>query len=124
MTPTLLADARNRAVRTLVQNLGVDVGVAVVALLLPVVTSAESLDDVQWGLIAFSVAKTIVVTIFSYVMRRYLDPSKVPTPLPPDDSGEPTEDDELYEPAPEARTAYDNYQPQRAKRDANGNPIF
>lgn len=84
-------DAVNRALRTLYQNVGIDVLVAVVALLLPIVTSARGFDDFQWSLIVFSICKTALLTVFAYVMRRYLDRSPLPTPEPPVYPGEPSD---------------------------------
>ena len=89
----LATDARNRALRTLVQNVGVDVLVAVVTLLWPLVQGADSFADFDWRFIAFSLVKTVLLTVFAYVMRRFLDSSSLPTPLPPEYAGEPNEDD-------------------------------
>lgn len=88
-TSILAADARNRAWRTALQQLTIDIVVAVVLLLAPLVQDANKLDDFEWKVIAFSVGKTVVAVIFSYVMRRFIDPSRIPTPLPPADPGEP-----------------------------------
>lgn len=87
---SLNRDARNRAIRTFVQGLAIDLGVALAALVL---ANVDSITDRQ-GLILFAVAasKTVVTTVASYVMRRFLDPSAVPTPLPPSDPGEPDAD--------------------------------
>ena len=90
-------DAKNRAVRTFLQNMGVDAAVAVVTLLLPLVVRAGSFSDLDWRYIAFSVAKTVVLVVFSYVMRRFMDPSSFPTALPPEYAGPPNENvDEDY----------------------------
>lgn len=88
----LARDARNRALRTFVQNLAVDVGVAVVLILLPLVQDANSFGDFEWNLIVFSVAKTVVLTVFSFVMRRFMDAGPLPTPLPPAPVPPPNED--------------------------------
>lgn len=85
----LKADASNRALRTFLQGLGTDLLAAVLLFLLPVVTSADGWDDFEWSVMGFLLAKTAVVTLFSYLMRTVLDPSKIPTPLPPSDPGEP-----------------------------------
>lgn len=83
----LANDAKNRSLRTFLQGVGIDVAVAIAALVL---ASADSITDKQ-GLILFFTAlgKTIVMAIASYVMRQYLDRSGLPTPLPPADPGEP-----------------------------------
>jgi len=62
-------DARNRAVRTFLQNLAVDVVVALLLVIYPVVSGAQDLSQVQWGLLAASVLKTLVVTVLSFLMR-------------------------------------------------------
>ena len=82
-------DARNRALRTFVQGLAADVLAAVILLVLPVFSSATGWQDIDWKVLAFLLAKTVAVTALSFVMRQYLDASKVPTPLPPADPGEP-----------------------------------
>lgn len=83
----LANDARNRSVRTFLQGVGIDIAVAVAALVL---ASVDSITD-KAGLIVFFTAlgKTIITTIASFVMRQYLDRSSIPTPLPPADPGEP-----------------------------------
>lgn len=90
MSTPRTTDARNRALRTFVQGLATDVLAAVVLLLLPIVTAAEGWGDFEWNIIGFLLAKTVVVTGLSYVMRQHLDPSAVPSPLPPADPGDAT----------------------------------
>lgn len=77
----LSTDARNRALRTFLQGLAVDLAVAVAALVL---ANVDTITDRQ-GLTLFAVAlgKTVVTTAASYIMRRFVDGSRVPTPLPP-----------------------------------------
>lgn len=79
----LTEDATNRAVRTAYQQLAIDVGVAVAMLIATTVGTADSWDEFNWKVLGFSVAKTIVATAASFVMRRFMDTSSVPTPLPP-----------------------------------------
>lgn len=81
------ADAENRSVRTFLQGLAIDVVIAIAALVLASVDSITS----QAGLVVFSIAlgKTVATAIAAYVMRQFLDPSRIPTPLPPADPGEP-----------------------------------
>ena len=83
----LLEDASNRALRTFLQGLGIDVGVAVAALLLVVTRDGEAWQG--WAVVGASLARTVVQSAAAYVMRRYLDASVVPTPLPPARPGEP-----------------------------------
>ena len=87
----LTQDATNRAVRSFVQGLAIDLAVAVAALVL---TNLDSITDRQ-GLTLFliAVAKTCAQTVASFVMRRFADPSPVPTPLPPAPVPEPNEDE-------------------------------
>jgi hypothetical protein len=91
-TDALTADAKNRALRTFLQNLGVDVVVAALAVLIPVFTDANAFGELEWKIIAFSVGKTIVLTAFAFIMRRFLDKSAFPTPLPPAPVAVPNED--------------------------------
>jgi hypothetical protein len=86
----LTADAKNRALRTFLQGLAIDLAVAVAALILANVDSITDRD----GLVLFGIAlgKTVVTTAASYVMRRYVDKSSLPTPLPPAPVPEPNED--------------------------------
>ena len=76
------ADARNRALRTFVQGLAVDVLVALALVVTTVFSSAQGWDDIEWSIVGFLVAKTVAVTAASYVMRLFLDGSGVPTPEP------------------------------------------
>lgn len=71
-------DAKNRAVRTFVQGLEIDLGVSTAALVLASVGTITTRE----GLVTFgiSLVKTVLTTAASYVMRRYLDSSSVPTP--------------------------------------------
>ena len=67
-------DARSRARRTFLQGLAVDVAAALIVLMLPLVTGAETWGDLDWAVVGFLAAKTVVVTALSYVMRAYIDP--------------------------------------------------
>jgi 4-amino-4-deoxy-L-arabinose transferase-like glycosyltransferase len=84
----LVRDAKNRALRTLVVGLGLDI-LAAVSL---VVYDALQDDQPDYRLLGAAVLKTAMSTAASYFMRRYLDRSKIPTPLPPGDPGEPDDD--------------------------------
>lgn len=85
----LSRDARNRALRSLLQGLVIDVLVAVALVVYTVTTSP---DPVVWNLLAASVARTVAQSMASFVMRRFADPSGLPTPLPPEPGGEPNVD--------------------------------
>lgn len=77
----LTADASNRAVRTFVVGLAVDVAVGLAAAILAGINAVSD----KASLIAFGLllAKTFVTSICSFVLRRFLDGSGIPTPLPP-----------------------------------------
>jgi hypothetical protein len=91
-TQLLTADAKNRALRTFVQSLTLDVVIAIIAVLIPLLQNANSFGDFEWSIIAFSLIKTAALTAFSFIMRRFLDPSPIPTPTPPEHPGEPADD--------------------------------
>lgn len=88
-TPALVVDAKNRALRVFLQGLAVDVAVGVSALVL------SSVDEItsKAGLIAFglSLVKTMATSAAAFVMRRWVDRSSFPTPLPPEFPGNPSE---------------------------------
>ena len=87
MTTALTNDARNRALRTFLQGLAIDLAVAVAAFAL---ANVDSITDRAGLILALtSLAKTLVTTVAAYVMRRFLDGSSLPTPLPPANPGEP-----------------------------------
>ena len=88
----LATDATNRAWRTLAVNLAADLAVALALVLTTALNEANDWSDLEWNLLGFTLAKTVVTTIGSYVLRRFLDPSHFPTPLPPEFPGEPNED--------------------------------
>ena len=89
-TPLLTLDAKNRALRTFLQGLAVDLAVAVAALVLSSVDQITDRDGLT--LFGLALAKTAVTTAASYVMRRFVDASSVPTPLPPAPQVEPADD--------------------------------
>ena len=79
----LKIDASNRALRTFLVNLVCDVAVAVTLVLVAAFQKANGWDDFEWALLGFTLAKTAVTTAGSYILRRFVDPSGIPTPLPP-----------------------------------------
>jgi len=64
------ADARNRALRTFLQGLVLDVLLAVAL----VVYTAVSAGEVDWRLLAAALVRTVLQTAASYVMRKLKPP--------------------------------------------------
>lgn len=89
-------DAQNRAIRTLIQGLAVDLAVAVAVTLLAWLPDADLSSREAWTVVGLAVAKSVLTAAASWVMRMQLDPSGVPTPLPPADPGEPGDDLEHF----------------------------
>jgi hypothetical protein len=87
--PTLANDARNRAVRAFAQGLAIDIATALAALLLLWLPDADLSSGDAWLVLATGAARTVLQSIASYVMRAKLDGSRIPTPLPPANPGEP-----------------------------------
>lgn len=79
----LTADAKNRALRTFLVGLATDVAVAVVLVLVTAFGGLNGWGDIQWATLGFTLAKTVVTTAGSYFLRRFVDQSAIPTPLPP-----------------------------------------
>jgi hypothetical protein len=75
LTPA--ADARNRALRTVLQGLVLDVSVAVVLVL------ATSVGDLHWTraywlTLGLTLAKTVIQSGVAYAMRKLIPPGKEP----------------------------------------------
>lgn len=66
-------DAANRARRTLVQGLAIDVAVAVAAVLLAWLPDADLASREAWVIVGVSVAKSALTAVASWVMRLKLD---------------------------------------------------
>jgi hypothetical protein len=79
----LSIDAANRAKRSFIQGLFIDVLVAIAAALLVWLPGADLSSADAWKIIGLTLAKTVLQSAASYVMRRFVDGSAVPTPLPP-----------------------------------------
>jgi hypothetical protein len=86
----LVTDAQNRALRTFLQGIAIDVLAGVSIAVHGLLTST---DPFSWALLGALVLKSAGVAATSYVMRRWLDPSGFPTPLPPPTAGPPNEDE-------------------------------
>lgn len=63
------ADARQRATRTLVQGLAFDIAAAVILVVFTAWSKANAWGDLEWTVLAFSVAKSAIVSGLSYLMR-------------------------------------------------------
>lgn len=90
----LTADAKNRAFRSFVQGLGIDLLTAIAAALLVWLPDADISSREAWIVLGTGLARTLLQTVASYVMRAKLDGS-VPTPLPPEPVAEPAEPADL-----------------------------
>lgn len=99
-TTLLAADARNRGIRSFLTGLAIDIAVGVTLVLVAAVSTATGWGDLQWAILGFSLAKSVVQAGGAFVLRRFLDPSRLPTPLPPDEPGEPSDDATPSVPAP------------------------
>lgn len=86
---SLTVDARNRALRTFLQGLAWDLLTAVAVVVYTV--AATGGDAIAWGVLGAAIVKTLLTTVASYVMRAKLDPSGIPTPLPPASAGPPAD---------------------------------
>jgi len=77
--PSSEADARNRGVRTFLQGLGIDIAVALVITLGPLLVGSDFAFSRDYGLtLGLLAAKTVVTAVVSYVTRKLLPPQFVP----------------------------------------------
>ena len=88
----LTEDASNRALRTFLTGLAIDIAVGIALVLTTVFATANGWGDLETAVLTFSIAKSVVQSICSFVLRRFLDGS-VPTPLPPTPQPAPTTPD-------------------------------
>ena len=73
--PVVQSDARNRALRTLVQGLGYDVATAVVLVLVATVGDLQW-TRAYWLTLGLAVAKSVVVSAVSYFARLTFKPKE------------------------------------------------
>lgn len=85
--PLVQADARNRALRTLLQGLAFDVAAAVALVLFSAFSSAVSWDELDWSLIVFAVVKSGAIAALSYLMRTVFDRKVSDVVAPPANTG-------------------------------------
>lgn len=68
-------DAKNRAIRTFIQNIGLDVAVVVLPLIYDAVSGWNGgFDAAYWTLVSTSVGKTAALTVIAYFMRKASPP--------------------------------------------------
>lgn len=69
------ADARNRAWRTAVQGIGVDLAAGTALAVLPMLNGSEfAWTPAYWGAVGLLAAKTAVLSIVAYVARLKVPP--------------------------------------------------
>ena len=78
-------DAKNRAWRTFLQGLAIDLAVAVATTLLVWLPAADLSSGDGWKIFGLSLAKTLIQTVAAYVMRKFVPPGQEP---PQGDRGE------------------------------------
>lgn len=108
LAPDLTADAKNRAVRSFIQGLGIDLATAIAAALLLWLPDADLSSRDAWIVLGTGLVRTVLGTVASYVMRRFVDGSAVPTPLPPAPVPEPNNDEPTI-PVSEVHTTNDEF---------------
>lgn len=86
--PSKQADARSRALRTFVQNLGIDAGIAVLTVLATAIVGLDITSQEAWTALGILLLKTALSAPLSYLARLKFTPSvqRAPTvsfmPLP------------------------------------------
>lgn len=76
MTTTAKADATQRAKRTFIQGIALDVAVAVAVALLAWLPDADMTSKQAWIILGTSLAKTVLTAVASYVMRLKVRPDQ------------------------------------------------
>lgn len=71
----LNAIAKKRGWQTLVQSLAIDVAVAIALALSVLIGPWEGWEDVQWTVLGFVLAKSVVQAVVAWVIRRFVDRS-------------------------------------------------
>lgn len=86
--------AVKRGWQTLLQGLAIDVVVAVALVILATLPALDSWDTLrlQIGVISFTVAKSVVQAVVSWVVRRWFDQSGSSQPLPALTAASPDDD--------------------------------
>lgn len=73
---TTKADAAQRAKRTFIQGIALDVAVAVAVALLAWLPDADLTSKQAWIILGTSLAKTVLTAVASYVMRLKVRPDQ------------------------------------------------
>lgn len=77
MTNTAVqADAAQRAKRTFIQGIALDVCVAIAVTLLAWLPDADLSSKEAWSILGLSLAKTVLTAVASYVMRLKVAPDQ------------------------------------------------
>ena len=72
--PSVEADAKNRAWRTLLQSLGVDVAAAIVLAVTPLLASIEFTAP-YWAAVGLLAARSAITALVSWVARKVVPPT-------------------------------------------------
>ena len=75
-TPAVQADAAQRAKRTFIQGIALDVAVAIAVALLAWLPDADLTSKQAWIILGTSLAKTVLTAVASYVMRLKVRPDQ------------------------------------------------
>lgn len=81
----LAADAKNRTLRTVIQGGAAVVTIALIGAVLDWLASGE----LTYRTLGVSAGTAALTALYSYLHRTVLDPSPIPSALPPSDPGEP-----------------------------------
>ena len=87
MSTLRTADAANRSQRTLIQG---GIVVALMALATAVLDWLNA-GDFSWRTLGISAVTAVLTAVIAYVHRTVLDPSRIPSALPPSDPGRPAD---------------------------------
>lgn len=69
-----LASAKSRGLRTLLQGLAFDILLGLALVVLPIVQELDLSTGAEWAILGGSIAKSILTSIFSYLMRLKVTP--------------------------------------------------
>ena len=84
MAASVVADARNRTLRTLGQGLAVTVLSVIVNLLYEAITAAGDVTLVDWSDVSRTSATAVAMALIAFVQRAWLDSTWLPTAVPPE----------------------------------------